>query len=79
MSTITITVNIATGNKYEGNSEFKINIPEKYFKYIDRNKLASELDILIDKALVDYGKSNGEYIDFKNDNVIFGEYTDLEE
>ena len=65
MSSITITVNIATADKWEGNSEFRLVLPEKHFKYIDRNKLASELDTLIDKALVDYGKSNGEYIDFK--------------
>ena len=64
MSSITITVNIATAHKYEGDAEFKLTLPEKHFKYIDRNKLASELDTLIDKALVDYGKSNGEYIDF---------------
>jgi hypothetical protein len=65
MSTITIRVTIATADKWEGNSKFSLNLPEKHFKYIDRNKLASELNTLIDKALVDYGKSNSEYIDFK--------------
>ena len=65
MSTVTITVNIATADKYEGNAEFKLNIPERHFKHIDRNKLASELDTLIDKALVDYGKSNGEFVEIR--------------
>ena len=41
MTTITVTINIATGNKHEGNSEFSINIPENYIednpKYVRRS------------------------------------------
>jgi hypothetical protein len=58
MSTITITVNIATGNMWEGNAEFKMDLPEKHIKHLDRNKLASELNTLFDKACADYGSKN---------------------
>jgi hypothetical protein len=67
-TTITITVNVATGNKWEGDAEFKVQVPvdngETNFKLIDRNRIATELDQAINRALVDYGKSNAEFIDF---------------
>ena len=58
MSTITITVNIATGNMYEGNAEFKLNLPEKHIQHLDRNKLASELNTLFDEACAEYESQN---------------------
>ncbi len=58
MSTVTITVNIATGNMYEGNAEFKLTLPEKHIKHLDRNQLASELDKLFDEACAEYERKN---------------------
>ena len=58
MSTITITVNIATGNKYEGNAEFKMNLKEQHLRHLDRNQLATELDEMINLALIDYQAAN---------------------
>lgn len=58
MATITISVNIAEGCKWEGNSEFKVNIPENHFKYIDRNTLATEFGKLLNEALKDYELKN---------------------
>ena len=58
MATITISVNICEGNKWEGDADFKLDIPEKDFIYLDRNQLATETGKLIDRALMDYKRNN---------------------
>ena len=59
MTTLTITVNIATGNKYEGNAEFKLGeLKETQLRHLDRNQLATELDELINTAFMDYQVAN---------------------
>ena len=61
MTTITVTINIATGNKYEGNSEFSINVPENYIednpKYI-RRSLAAAFDENVTAAVNKYIMAN---------------------
>ena len=62
MNTITITINIATTDMFEGNSEFKLTVSDNDLRQLDRNQLASELDDLLDDALMDY--------DWKNSNCL---------
>ena len=66
MATITISVNICEGNKWEGDADFKLDIPEKDFIYLDRNQLATELGKVIDEALEDYKRNN--LMDYKRNN-----------
>lgn len=56
--TISISVGIASASEWEGNAEFAITIPENHLKYIDRNKLADELDHLIENAINEYKERN---------------------
>ena len=64
MATITISVNIAEGNKWEGDAELRLDIPEKDFISLDRNQLATEiinrtyLFKVVDEALEDYKAQN---------------------
>ena len=59
MSTITITVNIATENMHNGESKFYLALPEKHIiQYLDRNRLARELDNLFDEAIAEYNQKN---------------------
>lgn len=57
-TTITITVNIATGNKYEGNAEFRINIPENHLPYINPTSFKNELAQMITEARKQYEENN---------------------
>ena len=64
MATITISVNIAEGNKWDGDADFRLDIPEKDFISLDRNQLATEivnrtyLFKVVDEALEDYEAQN---------------------
>ncbi len=57
-TTVTITVNIATGNRYEGNAELKINVPEEHLKYLDGGKFSKDIKELIASAVVEYQAKN---------------------
>lgn len=58
MSALTITVNIATAYKREGNAEARLTFKESHLKHLDRNKLASDLGRLIDEAIANYEERN---------------------
>lgn len=58
MTTITISVNICTGDKWEGNAKYDLNIPEYSLMYIDPESFNSEVSKLILEARDDYCKRN---------------------
>lgn len=59
-TTITITVNIATADKYEGNAEFSLSIDERYLPYLSEAALSNELGKLIGEARKEYESKNSK-------------------
>ena len=57
-TTITISVNIATGHANEGNSSFSVNVDSKYLDYLDIGRQV-KINTLVAEALVDYKVNNG--------------------
>ena len=56
--TLSISINLASANEWEGSAEFAITLPENHLKYLDRNKLAEQLDPMLDRAIDEYRKRN---------------------
>ena len=63
MTTITITVNIATGDKREGDAEYKVNGPEEMLPHIDLTVFEDVITELIKEALADYITNNEPELD----------------
>lgn len=63
MATITVTMNIATGNKYEGNAEFRLNIPESELQDNPKKtwrKMSAMFTEVAEKATANYYIKNAE-------------------
>lgn len=57
-TTITVTVNIAAANLYEGNAELKINVTEAELCEMCRKALIPNFASLVSKAIQDYEERN---------------------
>jgi hypothetical protein len=58
MTTITISVNISTGNKYEGNSNYSLDIPEYHLMNLNPESFNAEVAKIILEARDEYCKRN---------------------
>jgi len=56
--TVTVSVNVATGNMNEGNSTFSLNISSVLLGYLNLSYLEDQLSLLVQKALIDYRLNN---------------------
>lgn len=59
-TTVTITINIATGNKHEGNSEVKVNLYEHQLENLLFASQQPDLTTLVAEALKDYDERNSK-------------------
>ena len=56
--TVTVSVNVATGNMNEGNSTFSLNISSALLGYLNLSYLEDQLSLLVQKAMLDYRLNN---------------------
>ena len=56
--TVTISINVAAGNKWEGNSETHFIVPEGMLKDLSIKGTAKNLEAYIEKAIKEYEKRN---------------------
>lgn len=63
-STITISINIATGDRYEGNCAIKINVPESELQTVARTlaKDTGTLERVLNSAVRNYTKNNDQNV-----------------
>jgi len=58
ITTIRVSVNIATGNMWEGNSTLSMDIPTSHLKHVNPESFEKDIANLISAAIRDYNKRN---------------------
>lgn len=58
MATITVTVNIAEADAYEGNAECRLVVKSTDLHVLDRKAMNAQLEKALDVAIKDYWRNN---------------------